>query len=398
MRRRLRRVLLAVLGAALAGIGPGAARAEAVLIAQPAATDGVGELARLNQQILRAPNDPALNLQYAALAERLGLLRLALAAYERILIADPNNQAAQAGLDRVRQALQPATTQYFAETGYAWESNPRYTHVPTTHGQDQLFAALNVVDERPVDDMRWRTVGDASLHYYAGSLISDLDYARLGVTTGPVLQLSPGLTVNPGLGVAGAYFDHRWFYAEVAASAAFTAYPGGAEQALFLRGAYREYNHAILSGTQGGYADAIGKVTLPELFPDTAIVLSPWVRLSEIAGGVGPSIIPFKTDIQPGNYVDIGGKAQVYHSLNDQVILGASVAISGRFYQSEDVPASSSRRRDTTLSPGVQLILPHFLAYQSDLRFGYQYTRNYSNIPIDTYNDHTVSITLATRF
>ena len=77
---------------------------------QAVSPGGLDALARLNQQILKSPTDPALNLQYAALAESLGLTRLALAAYERILMADPNNQAAQAGIDRVRRAIQPSTT------------------------------------------------------------------------------------------------------------------------------------------------------------------------------------------------------------------------------------------------------------------------------------------------
>jgi len=392
MRRHIIVGALALFLAATGGVG---ARGEQV---RPGPVGGLDELSRLNQQILRAPTDPALNLRYAALAESMGLARLALAAYERILVVDPGNAAAQAGIDRVRRALQPNTTQYILDTGYAWESNPRYTSVSSTRGRNQLLAGLNVIDERTVNDLRWRTVGDASLRYYAGDLVSDLDYGHLGVVSGPVLELSPGLSFNPGLGVGTAYFDHRWFYAEVSANANFSVYPGGAEQALLLRAAYRDYNHSFYPHTQGGYADATGKITLPELFPDTVIGFSPWVRLSEIAGGVGKAVVPFTTDIQPGDYVELGGKAQVYHSLSESLIVGGSFAVYGRLYQSVNVPLSSERRKDIALSPGVQLVIPHFLAYQNDLRFGYQYTWNHSNVPIDTYKDHIVSVTLQTRF
>src|SRR5579872_353953 len=392
MRRHIIVGALALFLAATGGVG---ARGEQV---RPGPVGGLDELSRLNQQILRAPTDPALNLRYAALAESMGLARLALAAYERILVADPGNAAAQAGIDRVRRALQPNTTQYILDTGYAWESNPRYTSVSSTRGRNQLLAGLNVIDERTVNDLRWRTVGDASLRYYAGDLVSDLDYGHLGVVSGPVLELSPGLSFNPGLGVGTAYFDHRWFYAEVSANANFSVYPGGAEQALLLRAAYRDYNHSFYPHTQGGYADATGKITLPELYLDTVIGFSPWVRLSEIAGGVGKAVVPFTTDIQPGDYVELGGKAQVYHSLSESLIVGGSFAVYGRLYQSVNVPLSSERRKDIALSPGVQLVIPHFLAYQNDLRFGYQYTWNHSNVPIDTYKDHIVSVTLQTRF
>ncbi|HEX3536862.1 MAG TPA: hypothetical protein VHU15_08855 [Stellaceae bacterium] len=395
MRRHL---IFSLLLSSLLAAGP-----VAVLAQQPPvlAIGGAEELARLNLQILRAPTDPALNLRYAALAESLGLNRLALAAYERILMADPANLAAQLGIDRVRAAIQPSTTQYTVEGGYLWESNPRYTSIPSTHGRNQFVGGLNITDERTVDGTRWRSTVDGVLHEYAGTGVSDLDYGRLGGVTGPVLWVNPALAVNPGLGVAGAYFDHRWFYAEVSANATFTTYPGGAEQALTLRAAYRDYNHTFFPGTQGGYADAIGKLTFPDVFPDTAIGLSPWVRLSEIAGGVGKGVfLPFiATDLQPGDYLDLGGKAQILHSLYDEaLVLGASFSVGGRFYQSVEVPGSTERRKDVTLSPGVQLIFPHFLAYQNDLRLGYQYSWNHSNVPINSYRDHVINVTVVARF
>jgi hypothetical protein len=389
------RWLLVLAGLGLSFIGAVDARADQ---GQPPAATGLDELARLNAQILKSPADVALNLQYASVAESLGLTRLALAAYERILMADPHNQAAQAGIDRVREALQPNTTRFFLETGYIWESDPRYTQIDSTHGRDQLLADLNVVDERTIDDLRWRTVGDSSLRYYAGSDASDLDYGRIGAVTGPVLQMQPGLTFNPGLGVGGAYFDHRWFYAEVSANATFSIYPEGAEQSLTLRGAYRDYNHAFYPGTQGGYADAIGKITLPEIFQDTAIGFVPWFRVSEISGGVGTAIVPLTTDIQPGDYLELGGKVQAYHSLTDYLILGGSFSVGGRFYESVEVPLSAERRKDVTLSPGVQIVIPHLIAYQNDLRIGYQYTWNHSNVNTDTYKDHVFRVSLATRF
>jgi hypothetical protein len=139
-------------------------------------------------------------------------------------------------------------------------------------------------------------------------------------------------------------------------------------------------------------------VTLPEIFPDTAIGFSPWVRLSEISGGIGTAVVPLTTDIQPGDYVELGGRAQVLHSLTDYLIAGANFSVDGRFYQSVEVTPSTDRRKDVALSPGVQLVVPHFLAYQNDLRFGYQYTWNHSNVSTATYKDHLVSITFVTRF
>lgn len=390
-----RTIILGALMLALAGLGPVAASAQQ----QPVIPAGdLGELSRLNQLIVRAPTDLALNLQYAALAERLGLLRLALPAYERILMADPANQVAQAGIDRVRAALQPSTTEYILEVGYLNESNPRYLTVPSSHGRNQFVGTLNVIDERNLNGQRWRTTGDLYLRDYTGTGISDLDYGHLGVVSGPVYQLAPGLAVNPGLGVATSFFDHHWFYNEVSGNSTFSVYPGGAEQTLLLRGAYRDYNHIFYPHVSGGYADATGKLTFRDVFPDTVFGLSPWVRINEIAGGIGKAVVPFTTDVQPGDYFETGGRGTVYYSLSDEVILGGNFSVTGRFYQSVEVAGSHERRKDVTVSPGVQLVFPHILAYQNDIKVGYQYAYNHSNIPINSYRDHVVSVSYQARF
>ena len=69
------------------------------LLATPAIA-APDELARLNAQIINNPTDIELNLRYARLAEQRGEPRKALAAYERVLIYDPNNVEAKSGLDR----------------------------------------------------------------------------------------------------------------------------------------------------------------------------------------------------------------------------------------------------------------------------------------------------------
>jgi hypothetical protein len=393
MRRHL--MILGGLVLSLAGTASAAAWADQPPVVPAGSLD---ELARLNQQILKSPSNVALNLQYAALAESVGLTRLALAAYERILMADPNNQAAQDGIDRVRKAIQPDTTQFVLETGYAFETNPRYTQVAPTQGKNELFGNLGMIDERTIGDMRWRTIGDAQILDHPGDGASDLNYGHVGAVTGPVLDLMPGVTVNPGLGVGGAFFDRRWFYSEVSANATFQAYPNGAEQAVTLRGAWRDYNHAFFPGTQGGYADVIGKATLPEILPDTVIGFSPWARLSEISGGVGTAIISPTTDVQPGDYVELGGRLAAYHTLTDYLIVGGNFGLYGRFYQSEEVTPFTAHRKDVALSPGVSAVIPHFLTYQNDLRIGYQYTWNHSNVATDTYKDHMITVSFVTRF
>lgn len=71
--------------------------------AVPSRADAIADIYR------RLENDPrnvALNLEYAAAAERAGKLKWALPAYERALSADPGNRQAQSGLDRITKKLQ----------------------------------------------------------------------------------------------------------------------------------------------------------------------------------------------------------------------------------------------------------------------------------------------------
>lgn len=82
------------------------------------------DLADLNRQILENPQDVALNLRYARAAEEAGQPRLALVAYERILINDPSNEEARRGYERIRRSIEPAYTATRIETGVRWDSNP----------------------------------------------------------------------------------------------------------------------------------------------------------------------------------------------------------------------------------------------------------------------------------
>ena len=76
--------------------------APALLHAAPARADAVADI---YQRLQNDPRNVALNLEYAAAAEKAGKLKWALPAYERALSADPGNRAAQSGIDRITAKL-----------------------------------------------------------------------------------------------------------------------------------------------------------------------------------------------------------------------------------------------------------------------------------------------------
>jgi hypothetical protein len=356
---------------------------------------GTAELAKLSAEIAHHPQDTALNLRYAALAERLHYPRLALSAYERILSYDPQNADALAGINRVRRIIQPNTTQWLLGLGGTYESNPTYVPSGTATGEGEFFGGLQVRDERNLDGVRWRT--DGSITGTAHGLDTYLDYAYAGATTGPLLDVLPGLTAAPAIGGGASYFDGNFFYGEGVAQTTFEAYPDGAYQSIRIRGALRDYNTFFVPDQLGGYVDVTGKFTFPSVVPYTSVIFSPWLRWTSIEGMLGP-VNPVM-GVQPGDYTEFGARVDVLHSIEDWVIFGANFSLYGRDYRDEFVGGSTTEKRsDFLFAPGASIIFPHLFQYQNTLRFDYTFLKDNSNDPIHTFSDNIVSVTALRSF
>lgn len=365
-----------------------------LVIAAPAYADRPGstpELDRLYQQVLRRPADPDLNIRFAQAAEEAGQLRWALSAYERVLLNDPNNDEAQRGLQRIRRALQPNVTLVTASLGTAYESNPKY-YLPG-RGEMQLLGSLELRDERTIGGTRWRTSALAAGQLHGRE--SDLNYGVAGLDLGPIVDLTPFLSVHPTIGGSIATFDKRYYYSEASVGALFEGNLEGAYRALQLRLAYRSHDDVFPSG-EGFYAEARGRFAFPKAFGDGSVVLfSPWLRWSDIGGTMLTNIL---TEVQPGAYTEYGGRIEAYKTLAPWLIVGAQLSVSQRDYRKDVVGVSTTKRDDTTWSPGATVLLPNLFAAQTDLRFDYRYIANHSNDPTKDFDDHIVSATVVKRF
>ena len=352
------------------------------------------EIDALHAQILQHPDNAALNLRFAQLAEASGHIRWALAAYERVVLNDPNNADALSGLVRVRRAMQPATTLLTVQFGAQYESDPRY-YLQPHRGEAQAIGAASLFDERNLGGIRWRTNAVAAGILHANE--SDLNYAVAGADTGPVLDAFPGWTFRPAVGGNAAYFDHRFYYAEGALSGIFESVTEGIYRSLLLRGAYRSYDDFFPS-SQGFYFEARGKAALPNVLgPSSVLIVSPFVLWSDISGSA--SIVnPIITDLQPGAYVEAGARVELIKSLATWVALGVNVAASVRHYRNDIVPISFEKRQDLIFSPGATLTFPNLFAYQSDLRLDYRYLADNSNDPSKSFHDHIVTVSIVARF
>lgn len=362
-----------------------------------ASTAGADELKQLYAQILRDPTNSALNFRYAELAEQRGEIRKALTAYERVLLNDPDNPDVRRALQRIRRILQPNTTQFFAEIGAAYESNPR--RVAGGESDDGVaLARLTMRDERGVGGgTRWRTIGQLSGDLYFDN--GDLTYGYAGGYTGPLIDITPTIAMHAALGGGAAYFDHRLFYKEATANVTFESYLEGAFHTVRLRSGYRSYNDGFPSN-DGFYADVTGKFAFPNAFNSGVLVIvSPWHRWSDF-GGTGFSTLTPSEQVQPGKYSEYGGRIEFYRRVFEWLTVGAGVSVSHRDYASSfdfAIPATV-KRRDVMLAPTATLIFHNVMGYQTDLRADYRFEHNDSNNALRDYENHIATLMLVARF
>ena len=352
------------------------------------------ELDALHQQILQNPKNSELNLRFAQLAESSGHLRWALAAYERVVLNDPDNFEAQKALQRIHRALQPDLTLLSLQYGGRYESNPRYYLTPH-RGEAQAFGSAALVVERTFNGTRWRTNGAAVglLHQKEG----DLNYGSAGLDTGPVLDVYPGWALHPAIGGSAAYYDRHFYYGEGSVGATLDSNINGIYRALQVRGAYRSYDQFFPS-SNGFYVEVRGKLAVPNVLGSgSAGIVSPWVLWSDISG-TASVLSPVITELQPGAYFEWGSKFELVRSVSNWLVLSASVAVSERNYRNDIVVSSGDKRRDWIVSPAASVTFPNLFAYRKGLRLEYRYIRDESNDPTKDFDDHIVSASVVSLF
>jgi hypothetical protein len=384
----MRSFLRSIFGAICLGalwLDPGAARA---------ATD---DLAQLYAQILKNPANSELNLRYAKLAEAHGKPRWALAAYERILLNDPNNDEAKRSLERIQRRLVPVDTQFTLELGGAFESNPRYLN-SGARNELQAFGTLRMRDDRLFGDQRWRTNATLAgiVHQHEG----DLNYGYAGAVTGPMFDFLAGTSLHLAAGGGVSAFDRHLYYKEALGSATILSHIDGVFQSLDVRYGYRDYDD-FFPTRNGSYVDAKAKFAFRDVLGTPALLLAtPWARWSNISGNPTTTILAatLLPDIQAGAYSEWGGRLELLAPIVDGVFVGPTAVLYDRYYRNDLVVGSNERRHDTLYGPGFLIWMPNAIAFQTGVKIEYQYLRDNSNDPLRTFNDHQVTASVVSRF
>lgn len=353
----------------------------------PAHADALSDA---NALVLEDPGNVDVNLDYALIAEGQGQYRLALAAYERVLLTHPDNSAARRGLMRVRRILQPPSTQTFMEAGVVAQSNAE--HEPSNDNFDFLgFGRVVVRDERNFGETRWRTVG--SIYGEAHTEAQSLNYANARATVGPLIDLGSTLaTLYPALGGAVAMLDGDFYYVDVNLSARVEGYLDGAFNWAQLRVGYRQYEDD-LTADNGLYIDAVARMAKSDVFvEDDVVSLKPIIRWNDIDGTFNDGV----DDFSPGKYLYGGAKLAYYRALNDRVTVGASVGVYDRYFFTDEAP-DGDNRNDITVVPGLLVQFNDLFGPQTGLRFNYDYEYNDSNDPDHDYQNHIIGVAVTAR-
>jgi hypothetical protein len=365
----------------------GALLAAALIASAPTAGSAAVEtLKSVYAAILQQPDSVELNLRYAQIAEAEGKPRLALAAYERILLIHPDNAEAKAGLLRIKRLLTPERTSFETRFAIAFETNPRHASMPLPNGEANGWARIAMTDERRLGDTTmWRSYGllYGALHAEA----SELNYGYASFVTGPLLD-GAGFTIHPTIGGGVAAFQNQLYFAEALAAIAVEGEFNGAMQTMRLRGGYRDYNDFFPSDN-GFFADLTGRFAFPNVAETRGtLVVAPWARWSGIEG-TGFDING--VEVAPGRYVEVGGRIEHVQPIADRVALAANFEVNKRWY-------NVGTREDLKLAPGGAIILKNALAYANDVRLDYQYVDNNSTDPLHDYVDHIVTLQVINRY
>jgi hypothetical protein len=203
--------------------------------------------------------------------------------------------------------------------------------------------------------------------------------------------------MHVALGGGAAYFDHSFFYSEAVAALTFESFFAGATQSLRIRAAYRDYSDFFPS-SNGPYADIASRLLFPSITGSSdLLVVNSWLRWSDIAGN---GITITFDQVQPGKYIEYGGRLEYYRRVLEWLTIGGSIGVLGRDYAESInlVTLLPSTRHDVTISPGATAILHYVFGHQRDIRIDYRYENNRSSDPLREYVNHLVSMMYLVRF
>lgn len=363
-----------------------------VCLSYPAGADSLRDV---YERLLQDPGDTALNLRYAKLALEKGELRKALAAYERILARDPNNEDAKAGLARVQRLLKPDFTQFVVVTGAQFESNPRRYDSSVPRKRDGVFfGRLQITNERKFGDLRLRTIGDAFANAHIN--IRDLDFGFASVQSGPLVPAFSGWQLYPFVAGAYSWFDGNTFQWRGGVGVALENEGEGWLRSVGVRGDYSFIGQSFSS--KDAYVIEVNArfVKSGAILKKGIVSVSPIYRYNGVQGKGDPNFGPLG-DLYPLTYHQLGGRIDYFYQVAPVITLNVHFGAEYRHYF-EQVTFEKKNRRDIFMAPGAQVIWTGLFKNRADVIFSYRFEYNTSNDSFQRYTNHILGVRMLWRF
>lgn len=361
-------------------------------VAESAADVAKKRLSDLFRKIMRNPANEELNVAYARVAEDIGRINKAAAAYQRILAGDPKNITAKNELERLTRLLAPMRkgpkkrTRFTVALMSNFESNAAHnqpSRKPENSDVESLdssnFGAFfNLRDDRSYFGKRFKSsilaFGNINNRYASG------DLALFSANTGPVFDVKGDWTVRLGVGATHARLDHTPLFNGFKALVDFdNENPNSPIRSINLSLGYDDYD-TDYDGRDALVAKAAIVFAVKSLAKKNDLLqVRPHYKYNGASGNE-----------HQNRYHLFEINSTYLYPFMKSVFAGPSFKISGRFYKGRDEITESRNRWDALIIPGVKVVFTDLLPKKGAFALNYSFERNFSNDDDKTYRNHKI--------
>jgi hypothetical protein len=361
------------------------------LILCPSAAVAQADLSALYKQILQNPQDTELNLRYAKAAEEQGNPQRALAALERVVVNDPDNETAKSELARLRTLVAQPETRYLVSVGALYETNmPRHADFTTTDIDDfGLYLKGGVSHQRTIGGRRYIFDGQIYTRWNDDFDAGQLDF--IGGQAAPIFYAFGGWQVTPGLGLAYARLDRDPFFGSIYLFANFDNTNESIWRQVRVRAGIDDYDNFYAGRDAAVFAG------------DTTFVWTSVMRGGDLVL-VRPEFTYNGARADPSKFYDLTLRTIYAVPIpgieipNVKSLTGvAYLTLQRRSYEAQTA-AILIDRRDYKYNPGLQVIFNDVYRPGFSITAGWGYENNHSNLGFGEYHTHTVSVSGTWRF
>ena len=349
-------------------------------------------LSKVFRQIIQDPGNIELNIRYAKLAEKIGVPRRALAAYERIQASHPNNARALQEIDRLRELLglvarkRKKLTAYSIVLGARFETNAAKRETEyASYDSAASSAALKVRDDRSLFGTRVKTNATLLVDYYNRYTSGDLVYGVL--ETGPVFNVANSIQMRVAAGAGHARLDKDRLFSSGYVKLNFDdeSDPKTIRTSNLSLG-YEDYA-GVFEGRDGLFFEAGSRIVqFDTVVAKDSLSVQAHYRYKN-ASGYNHSKRGHKISLQTG----------YLYPLYDKIFAGGDLGLTYRSFDGQELD-ENEMRWDFQIDPALKLVFTELPVKKSTIEVKYNFERNWSNVGYKTFYNHIIGAKVGWAF